>query len=52
MFLIVLSATSGGISIAPFATVIGAPSASFSFPITTGIVKKIAKNYTKENEKA
>ena len=40
MFLIVLFATSGGISIAPFATVIGAPSASFAFPITTGIVKK------------
>ena len=47
--LIVLSATSGGISIALFATVIGAPvgiaSASFSFAflITTGIVKKLLK---------
>ena len=44
-FLIVLSATSGSISIASFATVIGAPigiaSASFSFAflITTGIKK-------------
>ena len=43
--LIVLSATSGSISIASFATVIGAPvgiaSTSFSlaFPISTGIVK-------------
>ena len=45
-YLIVLSATSGGISIASFATAIGAPvgiaSASFSFayPINTGIIKK------------
>ena len=44
--LIVLSGTSGGISIASFATVIGAPvgiasgSFSFAFSITTGIVKK------------
>ena len=48
-FLIVLSAKSGGISIATFATVIWTPveiiSASFSFalPITTGIVKKLLK---------
>ena len=44
--LIVLSATSGGISIALFATIIGAPvgiasaSLSFVFLTTTGIVKK------------
>ena len=48
-FLIVLSAKSGGISIATFVTVIWTPveiiSASFSFalPITTGIVKKLLK---------
>ena len=46
---IVLSVTTGGISIASFATVIGAPvgiaSASFSlaFSISTGIVKKLLK---------
>ena len=44
-FLIVLSVTSGGVSIASFATVIGAPieiaraSFSFAFSRTTGIVK-------------
>ena len=48
-FLIVLSATSGSISIASFAIVIGAPvgiasaSFSFAFSITTGIVKKLLK---------
>ena len=53
--LIVLSATTGSISIAPFATVIGAPvrtvSASFSlaFSIFTRIVKKVLK--TKRNIK-
>ena len=47
--LIVLSVATGSISIASFATVIGAPvgmmSASFSlaFPITTGFVKKFLK---------
>ena len=47
--LIVLSTTTGSISIASFATVIGAPvgiaSASFSlaFSISTGIVKKVLK---------
>ena len=47
--LIVLSATSGSISIASFATVIGAPvgiaiaSFSFAFSITTGIVKRCKK---------
>ena len=46
---IVLSATSDGISIASFATVIGAPvriaSASFSFPfsMTTGILRRLLK---------
>ena len=53
--LIVLSATSGSISIASFTTVIGAPvgiaSASFSlaFSISTGIVKKLLK--TRRNKK-
>ena len=47
--LIALSATSGGIHIASFTTVIGAPvgiasaSFSFAFSITAGIVKKILK---------
>ena len=47
--LIVLSITTGSISIASFATVIGAPvgivSASFSlaFSISTGILKKLLK---------
>ena len=51
--LIVLSVTTGSISIASFATVIGAPvgitSASFSlaFSICTGIVKKTVKNNKK-----
>ena len=54
--LIVLSAATGTISIAPFATVIGAPveiaSASFSiaFSISTGIVKKMLK--TTRNKKS
>ena len=48
-YLIVLSAASGGISIASFATVIGVPiglasaSFSFAFSLTTGIVKKLLK---------
>ena len=56
--LIVLSVTSGGISIALFATVIGAPvgiaSAIFSlaFSITTGIVKKLLKTTQKKKKKA
>ena len=47
--LIVLSVTTGSISVASFATVIGAPvgmvSASFNlaFSISTGIVKKLLK---------
>ena len=50
--LIVLSVTTGSISVASFATIIGAPvgivSASFSlaFSISTGIVKKTVKNNT------
>ena len=53
--LIVLSVTTGSISIASFATVIGAPvgmmsaSCSLAFSITTGIVKKILK--TTRNKK-
>ena len=51
--LFVLSATSDGISIASYATVLGAPagiaSASFSFAFSaiTGVLKKIIKNNTK-----
>ena len=54
-FLIVLSATSGSISIASFATVVGAPvgiaSARFNlaFTISTGIVEKLLK--TMQNKK-
>ena len=54
--LIVLSVTTGSISIASFPTVIGAPvgivSASFSlaFSIFTGIVKKLLKTTRKKNE--
>ena len=53
--LIVLSAANDGLSIASFATVIGAPvgiasaSFSFAFSITTGIVKTLLK--TKGNKK-
>ena len=55
--LIVLSVTAGSISIASFATVIGAPvglgSASFSlaFSISTGIMKKLLKKNEKEEQK-
>ena len=55
--LIVLSATNGSISIALFATVIGAPvgigSARFSleFSIFTGIVKRMLKTTRDENKK-
>ena len=55
--LIVLSVTTGSISIASFATVIGAPvgivSASFSlaFSIFTGIVKKLLKTTRNKKKK-
>ena len=51
--LIVLSATSGGISITSFASIIRAPvgiaSSSFTliFSLTTGIIKKIIENNKK-----
>ena len=51
--LIALSATSGSISIASFATVIGTPvgiasaSLSLTFSLSTGIVKKTVKNNSK-----
>ena len=55
--LIVLSITTGSISIASFATVIGAPvgiiSASFglAFSISTGIIKTILKTTRNNNKK-
>ena len=55
--LIVLSATTGGVSIISFTSVIGAPvgivSASFTliFSLATGIVKKLL-NITRKKEKA
>ena len=58
--LIVLSATTGGVSIISFTSIIGAPvgiaSASFTliFSLTTGIVKKllsITKNKKKKHDK-
>ena len=55
--LIVLSITTGSISIASFATVIGAPvgiiSASFSlaFSISTGIIKKLLKTTRNKKKK-
>ena len=55
--LIVLSATSGGISIISFISVIGIPagiaSASFTliFSLTTGIIKKIIERSMKERKK-
>ena len=54
--LIVLSVTTGSISVASFATVIGAPvgkvSASFSpaFLISTGIIKKLLRTTRKKKE--
>ena len=56
--LIVLSATSSGVSIISFTSIVGAPvgiaSASFTliFSLTTGIIKKIIKNNKKQKEKA
>ena len=55
--LIVLSVTTGSISIASFATVIGAPvgmmsaSCSLAFSITTGIVKKLLKTTRNKKKK-
>ena len=55
--LIVLSITTGSVSIASFATVVGAPvgiiSASFSlaFSISTGIIKKILKTTRNKKKK-
>ena len=55
--LLVLSATSGGISIISFTSVIGIPagmtSASFTliFSLTTGIIKKLLKETRKKKEK-
>ena len=55
--LIVLSVTTGSISITSFATVIGAPvriiSASFSlaFSISTGIIKKLLKTTRNKKKK-
>ena len=56
--LIVLSATSGGISIISFTIVIGIPggliSASLTlvFSLTTGIIKKLLKERRKKNKKS
>ena len=56
--LIVLSATTGGVSIISFTSVIGTPvgiaSASFTliFSLTTGIVKKLLNLTRKKKEKA
>ena len=55
--LIVLSATTGGVSIFPFTSVIGAPigiaSASFTlgFSLTTGIIKKLLNTTRKKKKK-
>ena len=55
--LIVLSVTTGSISIASFATVIGAPvgmmsaSCSLAFSITTGFVKKFLKTIRNKKKK-
>ena len=56
--LIVLSATTGGVSIIPFTNIIGAPvgtaSESFTliFSLTTGIVKELLNITRKKKEKA
>ena len=56
--LIVLSATSGGVSIISFTSIVGAPvgiaSASFTliFSLTTGITKKLLNITRKKKEKA
>ena len=54
---IVLSVTNGGVSIASFATVIGAPigitsaSLSLAFPLCTGLVKKLLKTTRNKKKK-
>ena len=56
--LIVLSATSGGISIISFTIVIGvlaglaSASVTLVFSLTTGIIKKITESSKKEKEKS
>ena len=56
-FLIVLSATSGSISIASFATVTGKPggiasaSLSLTFSLSTGLIKKLLKTTRNEKKK-
>ena len=56
--LIVLSATTGGVSIISFTTIVGAPvgiaSASLTlfFSLTTGMIKKITEYNKKQKEKA
>ena len=56
--LIVLSATSGGISIISFTIVIGvlaglaSASVTLVFSLTTGIIKKITESNKKEKEKS
>ena len=56
--LIVLSATSGGVSIILFTSIVGAPvgiasaSLALSFSLTTGIVKKLLNIARKKKEKA
>ena len=56
--LIVLSATTGGVSICSFTSIVGAPvgiaSASFTliFSLTTGIIKKITKHNKKKKRKS
>ena len=55
--MIVLSVTSGGVSIASFATVIGAPigitnaSLSLAFSLCTGVVRKLLKATRKKKKK-
>ena len=54
--LIVLSATTGGVSICLFTSIVGAPvgivSGSLIFSLTTGIVKKLLSTTRKKKEKA
>ena len=56
--LIVLSATTGGVSIISFTSIVGVPvgiaSVSFTliFSLTTGIIKKITKHNKNQKEKA